>query len=377
MLEPKIEISHHKILSNLKLIKERLNENVKIMAVVKSNAYGHGMVEVSKTLEPYVDMLAVGFLEEGIKLCGDIKKDIFIMGPTYDFDIVLEHDFVFTLESVHQFNALIHFYDIKLKGTTDKLRLHIKVDTGMHRFGMNIEEVQEIMNILDNKQALDNIIVEGVYSHFGSTILLNNKKTEEQYEVFKNVKKYMKNHYDLPLIYHIANSENGVDTTKYNEDMVRIGNGLYGPMSLKNPLKTETVAKLMLPIASIHTLKEKSKFGYGFKQSAKKDTRLGAVKTGFYEGTGMGKLPIGVNIFSIFIQYQKSFIKAVLKKEYVHYGTVRLPIVGMINMQFFQVDLTKTNIMVGDFVEYKKAPLYYKESVKRVHILEERHETYN
>jgi len=117
MLEPKIEISHHKILSNLNLIKQRLDKNVKIMAVVKSNAYGHGMIEVSKTLEPHVDMLAVGFLEEGIILCDEVKKDIFIMGPTYDFDIVVEHDFVFTLESIHQFNAMIHYYDMKLKNT--------------------------------------------------------------------------------------------------------------------------------------------------------------------------------------------------------------------------------------------------------------------
>lgn len=377
MLEPKIEINHPKMLSNLKLIKDRLNKNVKIMAVVKSNAYGHGMLEVSKTLEPFVDMLAVGFLEEGIKLCDTINKDIFIMGPTYDFDVVLEHDFVFTLESVHQFNALTHFYDMKLKGTESKLRLHIKVDTGMHRFGMNIEEVKEVMNNLDNNKAFDNIIVEGIYSHFGTTMLSNPKKVEEQYEVFKGVKKYIKNHYDLPIIYHISNSENGVDTTKYNEDMVRIGNGIYGPMSLKNPLKTERVAKLMLPIVSIHVLKEKSKFGYGFKKKAKKGTRLGAVKTGFYEGSGMSKMPIGLNWFEIFKYYGKAFIKALIHKESVKYGALTLPIVGMINMQFFQVDLTGTDIMVGDFVEYQKAPLYFKESVARVHLLEERNETYN
>jgi len=377
MLEPKIEISHPKILSNLNLIKERLDENVKIMAVVKSNAYGHGMVDVSKTLEPYVDMLAVGFLEEGIKLCDFVKKDIFIMGPTYDFDIVLEHNFVFTLESVHQFNALIHFYDMKLKDSDQKLRMHIKVDTGMHRFGMNVEEVEEIMNIIDNKKASDNLVIEGVYSHFGTTMLTDPKKVEEQYEVFKKVKQYIKNHYDLPIIYHISNSENGVDTNKYNEGMVRIGNGLYGPMSLKNPLKTENVARLMLPIASIHVLKEKSKFGYGFKKKAKKGTRLGAVKTGFYEGTGMSKMPIGLSLFETIKHFGKALIKSLISKESVKYGSLTLPIVGMINMQFFQVDLTGTDIMVGDFVEYKKAPLYFKESVERVHLLEERNETYN
>jgi alanine racemase len=370
MLEPKIVINHNAILSNLKLIKERLDKNVKVMAVVKSNAYGHGMIEVSKTLEKHVDMLAVGFVEEAIKLREHIKGDIFVMGPIYDFDQAILHNFVITLENTNQFNALMSYYEIHLKDTINIIRVHIKVDTGMHRFGLNLDELVEVMNVMDNKKCDENIIIEGIYSHFGSTFLADAKKVEEQYEIFKKVKDFMKNHYDKPIIYHISNSENGVDTTKYNEGMVRLGNGLYGPMSLKNSLQTTRVAKVLLPIVSIHVLKENSKFGYGFKKSAKKGTRLGAVKTGFYEGTGMSKMPIGVNFFAMSKFYFKSYLKSIIYKESVTYGSLHLPIIGMINMQFFQVDLTKTEIMAGDFVEYDKAPLYYKESVLRSHVLE-------
>ncbi len=375
MLEPKIEIDHNRILSNLSKIQERLDRNVKVMAVVKSNAYGHGMIEVSKTLEKHVDMLGVGFLEEGIDLRRHIKSDIFVMGPVYDFDTAIENDLIITMESVHQFTAMISFFEKRLRESKDVLRIHLKVDTGMHRFGMNLDEIKEVLNIFENKKCESNVSIEGVFSHFAGTSLLHKKSVEEQYKVFKKVKDYMKNHYHKPLIYHIANSENGLDSMRYNEDMVRIGNGLYGGMALENPLDTKCVAKVLLPIMSIHVLKETDTFGYGFKKKAKKGTKLGAVKTGFYEGTGMGKMPIGQNIRSIVKFYVKGLIKALLRKEAVTYGALTLPIVGTVNMQFFQIDLTGTNIMVGDFVEYKKAPLYYKESVKRVHIREGRNGT--
>ncbi len=370
MLEPKIEIDHIKLLNNVNKIKNRLDNNVKMMAVVKSNAYGHGMNKVSCTLEKHVDMFGVGYLEEALVLCKTIKKDILIMGPVYDFDIVMKHNFVISLESVYQFNALIHFYGSNLKGTDKKLRVHINIDTGMHRFGVSLAELSEILNILDNKYCHNNIIIEGAFSHFASTVNQHIKLVDGQYKIFKKAKTYLKNHYDGKLIYHIANSENALDTHKYNENMVRIGNGLYGGMFLKNPVKTERIGKIFLPIMSIHVVKEKSGFGYGFKSKAKAGTRLGTVKTGFYEGMGMYKLPIGVGTTAKIKSIIKRVLKLFIRKEKVLYNSMSLPIVGMVNMQFFQIDLTGTDIMVGDFVELTKEPLFYDDSVKRVHLLE-------
>jgi len=370
MLEPKIEIHHHQLIDNARLIKQRLDKKTKIMAVVKSDAYGHGMASVSKTLNPYVDMFGVGFIEEGLKLKPNVTKDIFVLGPSYNFDLYVEHGFIASIESVHQFRALLCFYDNTLKDTDKVIRIHLKLDTGMHRFGMSFEELKEMMNIYDNKKCT-NIVIEGMFSHFGDTYLNNPKKVEEQYALFVKAKEYIIHHYSYPMIFHIANSENALDTDKYNEDMVRIGNGLYGPLALKNPIETKKIARVFLPIVSIHVVNKKSKFGYGFRRMAKKGARLGAVKTGFYEGTGMQKMPLGQGTFSVLKFFIKLMIKALVRKDNVYYGAMSLPIVGTVNMQFFQVDLTGTDIMVGDFVEMVKAPMYFKESVQRIHVMEE------
>lgn len=375
MLEPRIEVNHQILKDNLKKIRTRLEQTVKVMAVVKSNAYGHGICEISKTLEPLVDMFGVGYLEEGVKLRQCIKQDILIMGPVYDFGVAVDSNCIIALESIHQFNAMVQYYEKFMKGTDQVLRVHIKVDTGMHRFGVSYAELVDMVSIFDNRHCEENIRIEGLFSHFASTVNQNEKLVEGQFEQFQKAKRFMKNHFDGDLIYHIANSENALDTSRYQENMVRIGNGLYGGMYLKKPLETKRIGRILLPIMSIHTLQNNSRFGYGFKAKGRAGTRLGAVKTGFYEGMAMYKLPVGVGFFHKVKALARRVLKAFLKKEYVRYDKLTLPVVGMVNMQFFQIDLTGTEIMAGDFVELPKEPLFYDDSVKRVHLMEADNET--
>ncbi len=374
MLEPRIEVSHQTLMDNLTKIESRLEKSVKIMAVVKSNAYGHGMNEISKSLENRVHMFGVGYLEEGVKLRQAVEKDIIILGPVYDFDVAIDNNCIISLESVNQFNAMVQYFEKNMRGSQKQLRVHIKVDTGMHRFGVSFEELMDIVSIFDNKHCQENISIEGLFSHFASTVNQNQKLVDNQFELFQKAKRYMKNHFNGDLIYHIANSENALDTSKYQENMVRIGNGLYGGMYLKKPLDTKRIGKILLPIMSIHTLEKKSKFGYGFKAKGKAGSRLGAVKTGFYEGMSMYKLPVGVGFWSKVKALLKRVLKVFIKKEVVKYNSLSLPVIGVVNMQFFQIDLTGTDIMAGDFVELPKEPLFYDDSVKRIHLMEDKHE---
>lgn len=368
MLEPKIEIDHIKLVSNLNAIKQRLKENVKVMAVVKSDAYGHGMNEVAATLEEQIDMFGVGYLREGVELRQKVDKDILVMSPCYDFGEIIEHNLILTIESLYQYNTLICYWENHLKDTEIIIRVHIKVDTGMHRFGLSFNELKELISLHYNKNCSDKIQIEGVYSHFASTVFLNKKAVEKQYQLFKKIKDYARANIGNHLIFHIANSENGLDGQDYQEDMIRVGNGLYGKMALKNPLSTELVATVKMPITSIHVLEQKSSFGYGLRRKMKKGTRLGVVRSGFYEGIGMGKLATGQGIGYIIGYQLKGLIKGLIRKDEVYYMNKSLPVVGTVNMQFFQIDLTGTDIMVGDFVIVKKAPLYFKESIIREHI---------
>jgi len=176
------------------------------------------------------------------------------------------------------------------------------------------------------------------------------------------------------LTYHIANSENAVENITYQEDMVRLGNGLYGPLALKKSLSLKRVSRVLLPILSIHEKQESSRIGYGLKKHIKKGTRIGIVQVGFYDGFGLIKSPAGQNLHFMIIDYMKKLIKAIIKPEKVFLGEEAFTVIGSINMQFFQIDITNSHAMVGDFVEIKQAPLYFKVAVKRLHIKEENHE---
>lgn len=393
--EPRIEVHHSLLIQNLKQMKTRIKKDVKIMAVVKSDAYGHGLIEVVKTLEKHVDLFGVGYLNEAFECCDLTKKDIFIMGPVYDFDLVKRHQFILTIENSIQFQSLVAFIKMEKEeyaqvnedqletNTIDDsasknnqsiipFRIHFKVDTGMGRFGLTKDELTSCIDYIENNHFETWIQVEGMYSHFSNTILHGKKSVEKQYELFNSFKKIIETSYDKSnLLYHIANSENALDSEEYQEDLVRLGNGLYGPLALKNSLSLKKIAKVRLPILSIHEKSEISKIGYGSKKQVKKGSKIGVIQIGFYDGFGLVKSPTGQNHFFVLIDYLKKTLRSMLRPEKVYLGDESFSVIGAINMQFFQIDITKSHLMIGDFVEIKQSPLYFKSTVKRLHILEE------
>jgi alanine racemase len=394
--EPRIEIHHSVILENLKQMKTCLKKNVKIMAVVKSDAYGHGLVEVVKTLEKQVDLFGVGFLNEAFDCCEVTINDIFIMGPVYDFDLVKRQQFILTIENLLQFQGLVAFVKNErddifassdsenhkesdgLSGVIDQkikpFRIHFKVDTGMARFGLSKDELLKCIQCIEMNQLNDWIIVEGMYSHFSDILMHNEKVVIKQYQLFETFKKIIEKSYDKSrLIYHIANSENALDSDLYQEDMVRLGNGLYGPLALKKPLTLVKAAKVRLPILSIHEKSETGRIGYGLKKKVQKGTKIGIIQVGFYDGFGLIKSPTGQNKYFMFMDYFKKNIKAMIRPEKVYKDEQSYPVIGAINMQFFQIDITGSHLMIGDFVDIKQPPLYFKASVKRLHIMEDQH----
>jgi len=369
--EPRIEVHHSLIVYNLNQMKTRLKDSVKIMAVVKSNAYGHGIEEVVKTLEMHVDSFGVGYLNEAFNCCELTKKDIFIMGPVYDFDLVKRSQFVLTVENSLQFQCLVNY----IKMEKEAFRIHFKVDTGMSRFGLSHDELKVCLETIKQLQLETFIKVEGMYSHFATTVLQNEKSIQSQYQLFCEMKKVIEVYYPREqLTYHIANSENAVENTSYQEDMVRLGNGLYGPLALKKSLSLKRVSRVLLPILSIHEKHESSRVGYGLKRRIKKGSKIGIIQVGFYDGFGLMKSPAGQSLRFIIMDYTKKIIKSIIKPEMVFLGEEAFPVIGAINMQFFQIDMTHSHVMIGDFVEIKQAPLYFKVAVKRLHIREENHE---
>lgn len=389
--EPRIEVNHKVIIDNLHQIKNRLDVRVKIMGVVKADAYGHGVGEVAKTLESSVEMFGVGNLNEATELGEWVDKDIFIMGPMHEFNYVNKEKFILTIESSIQFQCLLKYIELNYENRDSEaqeainsdsnkqsqllhpIRVHLKVNTGMSRFGLTKEELQECLEHLSFNNRSSHIAVEGMYSHFASTIVSDKKLVDKQYELFCSMKRTIEKFIPREkLIYHIANSENAIDDKTYQEDMVRIGNGLYGPLALKNPIKLRKAARVLLPVISIHEIAEAGPIGYGSKKHVKSGTKVGVVQAGFSDGFGLTKTPVGQSGLKIILYYAKRCFKALFSPEKVFFSRETFNILGSVNMQFFQINVTGSTIMIGDFVEVKQAPLYFKSTVKRLHISEDK-----
>lgn len=391
MLNPYIEINHEKLIHNLDVIKSvimvnNLNATVnmekvkppKIMAVVKSNAYGHGMIEVSQTLESKVDMFGVGTLKEGVLLSqAGIKKEILVMGPCYDFALVNQYSLMITVENLEQLKELNTYCEEHDNVFFD---VHLKIDTGMHRFGVLEKDIESVLVSLS-----DHIRLRGVFSHMLTSPLLQKEKVLLQLENFKKAKvKVEKWHKDQQaefkhledICFHLANSESAIDVPETRFDMIRIGNGLFGPTGTQKKVALKRIAQVKLPVISVHEHKKGDRIGYGHKIKLKKDTVLGVCMGGFYEGNGLVKASTGLGAFLKIKYFVKGLVKGLVKKDTVIYQDVKYNIMGSVFMQFIQIDMTSKPLKVGDYIEVIKSPLYFDSALKRIHLLEENHGTH-
>ena len=201
---------------NIKQIKEyakKINDKLKIIAIVKSNGYGLGLEEYANFLiDNGIDYLAVASTEEAIKLReAGIKADILMMSSTaieQELENMLKNNITITIGSTEAKEALIKI----IKRVNKKPKIHIKIDTGFGRYGYLYTDTERI--IKDIKELQKFAIIEGIFSHF-STSFYKEKWTNLQYERFLEVLKTIEEHkINIPIkhikffsIYKISSNE--------------------------------------------------------------------------------------------------------------------------------------------------------------------------
>ena len=165
--------------NNAKTIREKLPDNTKFCAVVKDDAYGHGIVQVASKIYNTVDMFAVKNIEEAKKLrYGGIDKDILILIPVNEKEIydALRFNFTLTIASFCDAKALLNV----VKKSGQKVKVHIKFNTGMNRQGIDsIEELKYVIEFLLKNSC---IFIEGLFSHFACPE--KRKKRKKQVDKF-------------------------------------------------------------------------------------------------------------------------------------------------------------------------------------------------
>ncbi len=329
-------ISKENIINNLNEVKNILPEDTKIMAVVKSNAYGHNSSYFTKILEENnIIYFAVANIDEGIALRKSGAKGnilIFSYTPLDRIDEILYYDLIITIVDYN--------YAIKLNSLNKNVRAHIKIDSGMHRLGINCYDTEKLMKIYKMK----NINIEGIYSHLGSSDeldYLSRSRTKKQIDRFDSLLCILKsNNINLGLT-HLQSSYGLLNYPNLKYDMVRIGLLLYGVLSHKDDntvtkLNLKPVLKLTGRISQIFEIDKDEYIGYGLDFKTKRKSKIGIISTGYADGIPR---EISNNNYS------------------VSYNNQNFPIISKVCMDMIIVDITDIeNINIDDEVLLIKNP---------------------
>ncbi len=325
-----LEINLDNLEHNVNQIKSIIPDKCKIMAIVKANAYGHGMIEIAKKLnEIGVQDFAVATLSEGINLRkNNIKGNILILGYTdlKDEEYIIKYDLI---QTIVDYEYAKKIEKMKLE---DKLKVHIKINTGMNRIG---ESYKNIDNLIKTYQ-IKNIEILGTYSHLcvadslkSYDIQFTNKQISNFFECIQKIRSLG---YDTGEI-HIQASYGILNYPELNCDFVRPGiimYGIYNEDEPKTRLNLKPVLTLKARITSVKEIEKEESVSYGRTFVAKENKKIATVSIGYADG-----YPRNLS---------NKNVKVVVNGEYAE-------IVGRICMDQLIIDVSKIKeIHQGDIV---------------------------
>jgi len=323
-----LEINLTALDHNLNFYRSFIKEETKLMAILKAGAYGSGSVAIAKFLKgKKVDYIVVALIDEGIELReNNITADIVILNPDLEnIDKIFEYNLQVEIYSIEQLKLLAE----RSSSTKKTLKIHINLDSGMHRLGIPEAEIAELMSTLSSYK---NLYVESIFSHFAGSedpSLDNFSNTQYNYflEKTEQIKTVLRHN---PLL-HMLNSSGILRFPHQQLDMVRLGLGIYGIDSTgqwENRLRK--VHTLKAYILQIKQLKKGESVGYNRQYICEKDCTIATVSFGYADG-----LPRNISGKSY-----KVLVNGVL-----------CPLIGNISMDLCSLDVSNINqVSSGDEV---------------------------
>ncbi len=261
-----VEIDLDAIMHNVEAVKSLLKPETRLMAVVKADAYGFGAVEVSKAvLEAGAEMLAVTTIDEGVELREQgVEAPILVFAPFFpeEWKTATACNLTGTVTGLDFLETFYAGGNLNLADILGRTRVHIKVNTGMNRLGVNPEQVVECCRAAARIPGLE---VEGVYSHFATTPAQGKPFMEKQFQVFSRVTTELEQHNIHIPIKHICNSAATLDMPEMHLDLVRVGNLLYGqlPHGNRTEIQLKDPWKARAKIVSVRQVFPGEAVGYG------------------------------------------------------------------------------------------------------------------
>jgi alanine racemase len=276
-----LEVNLSALVNNINYYRSNLKPSTKIMAMVKAFSYGSGSFEIANVLQyNRVDYLAVAYADEGVELRkAGIKLPIMVMSPEIQsFDNIIKYN----LEpEIYSFKILKEFAECIDSSTKEKIPVHIKLDTGMHRLGFELRDINELCVRLKNSGSIE---VKSVFSHLvASDENEHDEFTKHQISDYVSMCNTMQMHLGYSFLRHILNSAGALRFKDEQFDMVRLGIGMHGFSAVSNPAFMPTV-QLKTIISQIKNVSVGDTIGYSRKGVVTRNTKLATVPIGYADG---------------------------------------------------------------------------------------------
>lgn len=305
--ETMLEINLSAMIDNLNFFRSKLNKDTKLMAMVKAFSYGSGSFEIANVLQyHHVDYLSVAYADEGVALRkAGISIPIMVMNPeTESYESMIRNKLepeIYSLRVLELFKKSLKANQYFLSDE-EAYPIHIKLDTGMHRLGFMEDEIASLIKELKKSNEVKAV---SIFSHLSSA----EDEQEDDYTLLQ-IEKFEKMSNSLidslqekPII-HLLNSNGMLRFPKQAYDMVRLGIGLYGIVSLKDfQNKLKPISVLKTAVSQIKKLSKGDSVGYSRKGFMTSDGRIATIPVGYADGisrslgSGNWHVQIGKHLF--------------------------------------------------------------------------------
>ena len=310
------EVDLSAIQYNINQVARKVGPNVRVLGVMKANAYGHGLVPAARAaLNAGVSYMGVALADEGIELRQHTSTPILVFSPPFEdsLESYVRFDLDATITSVETAHAL----NAVARTAHKKARVQIEIDTGMGRIGFLPEVALDAVRAVAN---LDSLEIVGVYSHFATSDETNKEFARRQLLAFKKIVAAVKDMGLTRILFHIANSGAILDMPDSYFDMVRPGimtYGYYPSLETSESVDIRQALSLKSSVALIKTLKAGTSVSYGRRYFTKKDNRVAVIPIGYGDG----------------------FTRLLTGKASVLIKGKRYPIIGTITMDHVMIDV--------------------------------------
>lgn len=323
-----VEIDLPALTHNLRLIRESLDDpSIILTLVAKADAYGHGMVQIARhALQEGAQWCAVATVQEGIALRdAGIDAPILVLSPIlaieaeqavfYDFRLLIEG--LEIAESLHE----------AAKAQKKKMIVHLKVDTGVARYGC---ELKDVLGLVKKIQNMPHLYLEGIATHFVDSAK-DPKRTAVQIQIFKSLLEECQREGICWNIVHIANSAGTLFYPESRKNLIRIGAAAYGLDAInKCDPRVKPILHWKTRVLSLRKKAEGETVGYSSTYITKRETLIATLGAGYGDG----------------------YPRSLSNKGIVSIHGQEAPVIGMVCMDQLLVDVTDVpDVQIGDEVE--------------------------